>query len=50
MVPPPGGRQAEAWFYEKTEAGKLVLEARQVIKSQDAPQPAWFYMAPGHRK
>jgi hypothetical protein len=48
--PPPGGRQAEAWFYEKTEAGKLVLEARQVIKSQDAPQPAWFYMAPGHRK
>ena len=47
--PPPGGGQAEAWFFEKTEAGKLVLQARQVIKSQDAPQPVWFYMAPGHR-
>ena len=48
--PPPGGRQAEAWFFEKTEAGKLILQARQAIKKQDAPQPVWFYMAPGHRR
>ncbi|MCZ6706986.1 MAG: hypothetical protein O7A71_03460 [Chloroflexi bacterium] len=47
--PPPGGRQAEAWFFERTEAGKLLLAARRAIKDQDAPQPVWFYMAPGHR-
>lgn len=47
--PPPGGRQAEAWFFDATEAGKLILKTRQVMKSQEAPHPSWFYMAPGHR-
>jgi hypothetical protein len=46
---PPGPRQAEAWFYETTEAGKTVLAARAAIKDSGAPTPAWFYMAPGHR-
>ncbi len=44
-----GPRQAEAWFYETTEAGKTVLAARAAIKESGAPMPAWFYMAPGHR-
>ncbi len=47
--PPPGARQAEAWFFERTEAGRTLLAARLAIKNADAPFPVWFYMAPGHR-
>lgn len=47
--PPPGGRSAEAWFFEQTEAGRTILAARVVIKEQGAPHPVWFYMTPGHR-
>ena len=47
--PPPGGRAAEAWFFEQTEAGRTVLAARAAIKEQGAPHPVWFYMTPGHR-
>jgi hypothetical protein len=47
---PPGGRAAEAWFYETTEAGKVVMAARRSMKAADAPHPFWFYMAPGHRR
>jgi len=48
-TPDPSGRALEAWFYETTEAGKLVMAARGAIKEQDAPFPVWFYMAPGQR-
>ncbi len=47
--PAPGGRAAEAWFFEETEAGKVVLAARKAIESQEAAFPIWFYMAPSHR-
>ncbi len=47
--PPPGGRQAEAWYFEATEAGKTVLAARAAMQAAEAPFPFWFYMAPGHR-
>lgn len=47
--PTPGGRAAEAWFYEATEAGRTVMAARAALKEQDAPFPFWFYMAPAHR-
>lgn len=47
--PPADGRAIEAWFFEKTEAGKTVLAARKAIQEQEAPFPFWFYMAPGHR-
>lgn len=47
--PPPEGRAAEAWFFERTEAGKVVLRARAAMKEQGAPFPFWFYMAPAHR-
>jgi len=46
---PPGGRAAEAWFFEETEAGKTVLAARSAMKEQGAPHATWFYMAPAHR-
>jgi hypothetical protein len=41
---------AERWFYDKTEAGKAVLEARRAMKVAGAPFPMWFYMAPGARQ
>lgn len=47
--PPPGGRQAEAWYFEQTEAGRTTLAARKAMGDQDAPFPFWFYMAPAHR-
>ncbi len=45
----PAGRAIEAWYFDETETGKLVLEARQVMKDAEAPFPVWFYMVPGHR-
>ena len=45
----PAGRAIEAWYFDETETGKLVLEARQVMKDAEAPFPVWFYMTPGHR-
>ena len=46
---PPGPYAAERWFYDKTEAGKAIMEARRAMEQANAPQPAWFYMAPGAR-
>lgn len=47
--PPPGGRQVEAWFFDQTEAGAVVMAARQRMKAEKAPFAMWFYMVPGHR-
>ena len=47
--PAPGGRAMEDWFFEKTEAGQLVLAARAAIRDSGAKFPVWFYMTPGHR-
>lgn len=43
------GRAIERWFFDSTEAGKVVLAARTALSEQDLPFPFWFYMAPGHR-
>jgi hypothetical protein len=45
--PAPGGRAIEAWYFERTEAGRTVLAARAAIRASAAPMPAWFYMTPG---
>ncbi len=47
--PAPGARSVEAWFHERTAAGRTVLAARAALEEQGAPFPFWFYMAPGHR-
>jgi D-proline reductase (dithiol) PrdB len=44
-----GGRQTEAWFFEQTEAGKVILAARQAVKASGVPHPVWFYLAPANR-
>ena len=47
--PIAAGRAIENWFFEQTEAGRVVLAARKSMAEQEAPFPFWFYMAPGHR-
>ena len=47
--PTPGGRAAEAWFFEATEAGKTILAAKASLKEQGASFNVWFYMTPAHR-
>ena len=41
---------AERWFYDKTEAGKVLLTARRTLKGSGADRPIWFFMAPGSRQ
>ena len=41
---------AERWFYDKTEAGKVLLTARRALKEAGADRPIWFFMAPGSRQ
>lgn len=48
--PVPGGRAAEAWYFEQTEAGQVVMAARRAMKEAGVPFPFWFYMAPGHHQ
>ncbi len=41
---------AERWFYDKTEAGKVLLAAREKMKTTGAPFQIWWHMAPGSRQ
>ena len=41
---------AERWFFEHTEAGRLVLATREALKRTGAPFEIWFHMAPGSRQ
>lgn len=45
----PEAWAAEHWFYEETEAGKVIQAARRSMRDHGAPQPLWFYMAPALR-
>lgn len=42
----PDAWASEHWFYEETEAGKVIQAARRAMRDQGAPQMLWFYMAP----
>lgn len=46
----PAARQAEAWFFTKTEVGKLLLCAQTALRQAGAPQPVWSYLTPMTRK
>jgi hypothetical protein len=41
---------AERWFFDETEAGKVLIHARRSMQQAGAPHPLWFYMAPGSRQ
>ena len=42
----PDARASENWFYDETEAGRVIQAARRVMRDQGAPMMIWFYMAP----
>ena len=42
----PAARSAETWFAQRTEAGRTLHRAQQVMKDAGAPQPFWFYVLP----
>ena len=46
---PAGPWAAERWFYEQTETGKVLLEARRKMRDAGAPQLAWFLLSPASR-
>ncbi len=37
------------WFFDETEAGKVLTAARAEMERQEAPHPMWFYLTPGDR-
>ena len=45
----PSAWAGTRWFLDETEAGKVVMAARQAMADADEPNPIWFYMAPGDR-
>ncbi|MEC9000662.1 MAG: hypothetical protein VYC56_10360 [Actinomycetota bacterium] len=45
----PAAWASTRWFLDQTEAGKVMMAARQAMQDQDAPQPMWFYLTPGDR-
>jgi hypothetical protein len=45
----PSAWAGTRWFFEQTEAGRVVLAARAAMRDAGEKQPIWFYMAPGDR-
>ena len=45
----PAAWAGTRWFYDQTETGKVMMAARKAMEEQEAPQPMWFYLAPGDR-
>ena len=37
------------WCLDHTEAGRVLMNARQAMADAGEPNPIWFYMAPGDR-
>ena len=45
----PSAWSGTRWFFDRTAAGAIVLQARAAMRDADVKQPIWFYMAPGDR-
>ena len=45
----PAAWAGTRWFLDHTEAGKVLMNARQAMADAGEKQPVWFYMAPGDR-
>ena len=45
----PAAWSTTRWFFDETEAGRVVLDARAAMRDAGIKQPIWFYMAPGDR-
>lgn len=42
----PAAHAGEAWFYQTTATGKLMLQALNVMRDGGAPQPDWAFLVP----
>jgi hypothetical protein len=42
----PAAHAAEAWFYQETATGRLMLDASRVMRDGGAPQPDWSFLVP----
>ena len=42
----PAAHAGEAWFYQTTATGKLMLQALNVMRNGDAPPPDWAFLVP----
>ncbi len=42
----PEARQSDAWFFTRTEAGRLARAAQQAVRASGAPRQEWFYLVP----
>jgi len=45
----PSARAAEAWIYEKTETGKVLLTAQAALRKSGLDPLIWFFLAPPDR-
>lgn len=45
----PAAWSGANWFFDNTETGKVVLQARAAMEQAGEKQLIWFYMAPGDR-
>jgi len=43
----PSAWAGTRWFFEHTEAGRVVLAARRQMRDAGAKEPIWLFMAPG---
>jgi hypothetical protein len=41
---------AERWFYDETEAGKVLIRARRRMQEAGAPHAQWFFIAAASRE
>lgn len=46
---PIGPWTTEEWFYDGTEAGRIILEARRTMRDNEVDHSIWFGLAPAGR-
>jgi hypothetical protein len=42
----PEARQAESWFFRRTETGDVLKRAQAALEAADAPRAAWDFIVP----
>ena len=42
----PAARQAESWLFRSTEAGRVLIAARDALRDAEYPRGVWFAIVP----
>jgi hypothetical protein len=45
----PAAWSGTRWFLDRTEAGRVLLKAREAMRDAGEKRPIWFYLTPGDR-